>query len=169
MAASANATIKSTFFHPQHMLASYHYTDASTHTCAACDRVVTGAGYGCLECGFHIHQACFTMPGSVSFANHRRHELALTRLPASRRCDVCREASHAGRYMYLCAPCNYGVHPRCMPPPPPPPANDRDRGGRAALQVVHAGVHVAHTAHNAHNLVSAVLQAAAIGASCTIK
>ncbi|CAN6168763.1 unnamed protein product [Urochloa humidicola] len=99
---AASATIKDTYFHPQHMLASYNYSDLSTHTCAACERVVTGAGYSCDECDFNIHKACFTMPRTVSFANHsREHELTLTRITGSRFCDVCKETSHAGSYMYL--------------------------------------------------------------------
>ncbi|CAL5085544.1 unnamed protein product [Urochloa decumbens] len=114
MAASATATIKSTYYHPQHMLASYHYSDASTYTCAACERVVTGAGYGCGECGgFHIHKACFTgLPGSFSMS--RSHSFRLTRLDASRPCVICKESSHAGRYMYLCAAFGFYVHPRCV-------------------------------------------------------
>ncbi|OEL15861.1 hypothetical protein BAE44_0023119 [Dichanthelium oligosanthes] len=116
-AASANATIRSTYYHPQHLLAVCHYSDASTHPCAACERVVTGIGYRCSECGFNIHKACFTgLPRSVSLGHHNGHELtcALTRLDASRVCGVCEEASHAGRYMYLCAALDVPVHPRCV-------------------------------------------------------
>ncbi|CAN6206058.1 unnamed protein product [Urochloa humidicola] len=119
---AASATIKSKFFHPLHMLASYHYSE----------RVVTGAGYSCDLCDFNIHKACFTMPGSVSFAQHsHEHELTLTRLTGSRWCDVCKETSHAGSYMYHCAPCNYDLHPRCVPTKTPMPAPNNNMGGGA--------------------------------------
>ena len=111
--AADSAAIKSTFFHPQHLLTRYHYTDASTHSCAACELTVTGAGYSCDECGFNIHEACLSLPLLVDFDGHPGHHLTLTRLGASRWCDACRETSGAGRYMYLCAACNYDVHPRC--------------------------------------------------------
>jgi len=112
-AASATATIRSTYYHPQHMLTSYHYTAASTHPCAACERVVTGAGYSCDECDFNIHKACFTgLPGSICLGRTQSDHgqgllaftLALTRLDAARACRLCEETSRAGRYMYLCAP-----------------------------------------------------------------
>ncbi|CAN6168779.1 unnamed protein product [Urochloa humidicola] len=129
---AASATIKDAYFHPQHMLASYNYSDLSTHTCAACERVVTGAGYSCDECDFNIHKACFSMPRTVSFANHsREHELTLTRITGSRFCDVCKETSHAGSYMYLCMPCDYDLHPRCVPTKTPMPV-----GGAQGDQVV---------------------------------
>ncbi|CAL5061686.1 unnamed protein product [Urochloa decumbens] len=110
----AAATINSTLFHPEHPLKRYHYGEGSTYSCAACELVVTGAGYSCDECDFNIHQACLIgLPGSIAVASHPGHELTLTRLGASRWCDVCEETSHAGAYMYICAACNYDVHPRC--------------------------------------------------------
>ncbi|TVU37996.1 hypothetical protein EJB05_11343, partial [Eragrostis curvula] len=112
--ANASATIKSGFFHPQHPLTRYHYSEASTYPCAACERVVTGTGYRCDECNFNIHEACLGLPGSINFGQHREHELTLGRLGASRGCNVCRETSPAGCYMYHCSPCNYDVHPRCI-------------------------------------------------------
>ncbi|CAN6206063.1 unnamed protein product [Urochloa humidicola] len=179
---AASATIKDPYFHPQHLLASYHYSDASTHTCAACERVVTGTGYGCVKCGFHIHKACFAMPVSVSFAQHsREHELTLTRLKASRLCDVCRETSHAGSYMYVCAPCNYDLHPRCVPTKTPAPVdggaqgrqvvvvvqpkNNRGGGaGKAALTGLHVVSKLAHAAESVCTVVDIVTTLA----SCTI-
>ncbi|RLM87183.1 hypothetical protein C2845_PM04G32330 [Panicum miliaceum] len=178
-AASATATIRSTYHHPQHMLTSYHYSDASTYPCAACERVVTGAGYRCDECDFNIHKACFSLPGSISFAKHsREHDLTLTRLKASRWCDVCKDTSHAGCYMYLCAPCNYDVHPRCVPPTPvaaeddgaqrpPRPQAQQPQGGQVrpnrggdAARAVQTGLHVvsevAHTAESVCTLVDTV-------------
>ncbi|XP_039792790.1 uncharacterized protein LOC120658589 [Panicum virgatum] len=122
-AASATATIRSTYYHPQHMLKSYHYSDASTYPCAACERVVTGAGYSCDECDFNIHKACFTgLPGSICLGRTQSDHgqgllaftLALTRLDAARACRLCEETSRAGRYMYLCAPLEVYLHPRCV-------------------------------------------------------
>ncbi|KAG2646754.1 uncharacterized protein LOC120696225 [Panicum virgatum] len=118
-AASATSTIRSTYYHPQHMLTSYHYTAASTHPCAACERVVTGAGYSCDECDFNIHKACFTgLPGSICLGRQSDQglafTLALTRLAAARACGLCEETSRAGRYMYLCAPMELYLHPRCV-------------------------------------------------------
>ncbi|XP_066396501.1 protein VACUOLELESS GAMETOPHYTES-like [Miscanthus floridulus] len=105
---------KSTFFHQEHLLSRYHYSEASTHSCAACELTVTGAGYSCDECAFNIHEACLSLPLLVDSDGHPGHELTLTRLAgASRWCDAGRETSGAGRYMYLCAACNYDVHPCC--------------------------------------------------------
>ncbi|GJN11058.1 hypothetical protein PR202_ga29221 [Eleusine coracana subsp. coracana] len=112
--ATASATIKSSFFHPQHLLTWYHYSEASTYSCDACERIVIGPGYSCDECNFDIHEACLlTLPGSISFDEHKKHELTLTRLGASRWCDLCKETSHAGSHMYRCVECNFDVHPRC--------------------------------------------------------
>ncbi|CAL5085536.1 unnamed protein product [Urochloa decumbens] len=112
----AAATIKSTLFHPEHPLKIYHYGEGSTYSCAACELRVTGTGYRCHGCNFNIHQACLSLPVSISVACHPGHELDLYRLNAgfSRRCDVCGVTSHAGAYMYICAACNYDVHPRCQ-------------------------------------------------------
>ena len=60
--AADSAAIKSTFFHPEHLLSRYHYSEASTHSCAACELTVTGAGYSCDECAFNIHEACLSLP-----------------------------------------------------------------------------------------------------------
>ncbi|TVU38018.1 hypothetical protein EJB05_11365, partial [Eragrostis curvula] len=114
MAADANARIVCHFYHPQHLVASYSYSEASTCSCAACECIVTGAGYRCEECDFNIHEACYQgLPLSATFDKHKEHDFTLTLLGSSWRCAVCNESSHAGRYMYLCQPCNYGVHPRC--------------------------------------------------------
>ncbi|RLN34961.1 hypothetical protein C2845_PM03G12620 [Panicum miliaceum] len=177
-AASATATIWSTYYHPQHMLASYHYSDASTYPCAACERVVTGAGYSCDECDFNIHEACLSLPGSISFAKHNRdHDLTLTRLKASRRCNVCKETSHAGCYMYLCAPCNYDVHLRCVPTPVPSSPNvgptrtgPAEQPAACAVQTgLHAVSEVAHTAESVCTLVDTVSEVAHTAESvCTL-
>ncbi|XP_062186563.1 protein VACUOLELESS GAMETOPHYTES-like [Phragmites australis] len=122
----------SNFFHPQHSVVSYNYDDgSSTYNCAACKRIVTGTGYRCDECDFNIHEACFSLPRSISFDQHPEHKLTLTRLTASRSCEVCKDTSHEGRYLYRCVPCSFHVHPRCIPalddgaqhqqPSPPPP------------------------------------------------
>ncbi|CAL5085554.1 unnamed protein product [Urochloa decumbens] len=176
MAASANATIKSTYFHPQHMLASYHYSDASTYPCAACERVVTGAGYSCDECDFNIHKACLSMPGSFFFATHsREHELTLTRLTASRWCDVCRETSRAGCYMYVCAPCNYDLHPRCVPTKMPAPIDGGAQGRRQVVQpnngggnAVVTGLHVVSGLADAAESVFSLVDIVSTLFSCTI-
>jgi hypothetical protein len=116
MAADATAaTIKSPFFHPQHFLT--RYSEASTYPCAACERV-TGTLYRCDECNFNIHEACLTLPGSISFDQHTKkkdHLLTLTHLGTSRCCDVCKITSAVGSYMYQCAQCDFDVHPRCTP------------------------------------------------------
>ncbi|CAN6206051.1 unnamed protein product [Urochloa humidicola] len=102
-------------FHPEHPLKKYHYGEGSAYSCAACELRVTGTGYRCDGCNFNIHEACLSLPVSISAACHPGHELDLYRLNAgiSRCCDVCKEASHAGDYMYICLACNYDVHPRC--------------------------------------------------------
>ncbi|CAN6363720.1 unnamed protein product [Urochloa humidicola] len=117
--ASATATIRSDYFHPQHMLAAYHYSNASTHTCDACELAVTGAGYRCDECNFHIHKACFTrpLPGSLSLGGEAHDpNWALTRLDSTRPCFLCEETSDAGRYMYMSRASDgiVCVHPRCV-------------------------------------------------------
>ncbi|KAG2646747.1 uncharacterized protein LOC120696224 [Panicum virgatum] len=111
--AGATTTIRSSLFHAQHPLNQYHYAEGSAYRCDACELRITGIGFRCGECDFDIHAACLGLPVSISLAKHsREHDLTLTRLKASRWCDVCKETSHAGCYMYLCAPCNYDVHPR---------------------------------------------------------
>ncbi|OEL31088.1 hypothetical protein BAE44_0007893, partial [Dichanthelium oligosanthes] len=106
--------ITSAYFHPQHCLAFYDYDGASTnYPCATCEHVITGIGYRCDECDFNIHESCLGLPESVSFAEHSQHELTVTSIGASRWCDLCKEMSHAGNYMYLCTLCNYNVHPKC--------------------------------------------------------
>ncbi|XP_062190179.1 protein VACUOLELESS GAMETOPHYTES-like [Phragmites australis] len=161
--AAANATIRSTFFHPQHMLAAYHYSEASTHPCAACERVVTGTGYRCGECDFNIHEACLSLPQRVNFDGHPGHALTLIRLGANRWCDLCEETSLAGRYMYLCEPCNFDVHPRCttlvaqpqrqqpqpQPQPQPPRGAHRSRGAFRVLKAsLKIGIHLVHLIDN---------------------
>ncbi|GJN11059.1 hypothetical protein PR202_ga29222 [Eleusine coracana subsp. coracana] len=115
MEATNNATVKSTFYHPQHLLSSFQYsgTGSSIYACAVCELRVTGTGYRCESCDFNIHESCFRLPQSHSAADRHPHELTLTRLDASQRCDLCKETSHVGRYLYCCAPCNYAIHPRC--------------------------------------------------------
>ncbi|XP_062188190.1 protein VACUOLELESS GAMETOPHYTES-like [Phragmites australis] len=131
----APATARS-FFHPQHLVVSYNYDGSSTYDCAACKRIVTGTGYRCDECDFNIHEACFSLPRSISFDQHPEHKLTLIRLTASRCCDVCKGPSHDGSYLYRCVPCSFDVHPRCMPPlddgaqpqqqQPPPQGQERN-------------------------------------------
>jgi hypothetical protein len=108
--AADSAAIKSTFFHPEHLLSRYHYSEASAHSC---ELIVTGAGYSGDECDFNIHEACLSLPLLADLDGHPGHHLTLTRLQgASRWCDACRETAGAGRYMYLCAACNCdGVKP----------------------------------------------------------
>ncbi|GJN33047.1 hypothetical protein PR202_gb21604 [Eleusine coracana subsp. coracana] len=116
MEAANNATVKSSFYHPQHLLSYFQYsgTGSSIYACAACELRVIGTGYRCELCDFNIHESCFTkLPPSHSADDRHPHELTLTRLDASQRCDLCKETSHMGRYLYRCAPCNYAVHPRC--------------------------------------------------------
>ena len=79
--AADSAAIKSTFFHPEHLLSRYHYSEASTHSCAACELTVTGAGYSCDECAFNIHEACLSLPLLEDLDGHPGHELTLTPLP----------------------------------------------------------------------------------------
>jgi hypothetical protein len=116
-AATGTATVKSAFFHPQHLLTRYR--EAPSYPCAACERVVTGTlYYRCDECNFNIHEACLlTLPESISFDQHTKkdHLLTLTHLGASRCCDVCKVTSAVGSYMYQCAQCDFDVHPRCTP------------------------------------------------------
>ncbi|TVU37981.1 hypothetical protein EJB05_11328, partial [Eragrostis curvula] len=110
---AASVTVKSTY-HPQHLLVQSLYAGSSVYVCAACELRVTGTGYGCEECGFSIHEACIKLlDQSHALELHPQHELTLTRLDASRSCDLCKETSHAGRYLYRCVPCDYAVHPRC--------------------------------------------------------
>ncbi|KAJ1291829.1 hypothetical protein BS78_02G346800 [Paspalum vaginatum] len=128
-------TIESTFWHPEHLLAKYHYSEASMFSCAACELIVTGSGYSCDECNFNIHEECFTgLPTSITIPQHR-HQLSLCRLcpGASRSCDVCGVTSHAGRYVYHCAMCDYNVHPRCRSLVPQ--RRRRNGGTRQAIKV----------------------------------
>ncbi|CAN6168767.1 unnamed protein product [Urochloa humidicola] len=145
----AVATIWNTFFHPQHILTSYHYNQAWMCPRAACECVITGMGYRCGLCNFNIHAACLSLPQHISFGRHR---LTLTLLGGSRWCDFCRETSHAWRYAYLCGTCNFGMHPRCLfliarPEPQPPPPSERSarrRNQYGPSFLIRMGLQAAH-------------------------
>ncbi|KAF8668718.1 hypothetical protein HU200_051903 [Digitaria exilis] len=168
MAAAGSSTVQGTHFHPQHTLTAYHYSEASTYHCAACELVVTGVGYSCDGCGFDIHGEClraFEAAGRISFSLHPAHALTLTCLAAAgggHCCGVCERASPAGDYMYICEPCGYGVHPMCVVKVVSQQASQQRRGrGRRAMHTV------GYTAHTVHRLVDLVITLAQVGA-CTI-
>jgi hypothetical protein len=161
--AATGATIKSTLFHPEHPLKRYNYGKASSYFCNACELMVTGTGYSCGGCDFDIHESCLGLPGFMSASDMRHshlHGLTLVRLRASRYCDVCRETSRAGSYMYLCPPCNYDVHPRCVTSLVAHAHRGRPR--RSTLdETLH---HLPHVVHGAH----AVMEVVASSGACTI-
>ncbi|KAF0909261.1 hypothetical protein E2562_032971 [Oryza meyeriana var. granulata] len=110
---AASATCK---LHAGHSLTKHHYGgERPACVCALCERIIAGAGYRCGgECGgFNVHESCLSLPMRVAFDQHPAHALELSLLTASRWCDACRVASHAGRCMYRCAACGFDVHPRC--------------------------------------------------------
>lgn len=137
---------RSTFFHPEHSVVSYHYDGTSTYYCAARKLIIIGtAGYRCGKCNFNIHEACFSLPKLTSSEQHPQHKLTLTRLTASRTCDVCKDTSPDGRYLYCCVPCSFDAHPRCVLPQPqqqaaPPPPHAQGRGW--GLNTIFLGIHL---------------------------
>uniref|UniRef100_A0A0E0LN66 Phorbol-ester/DAG-type domain-containing protein n=1 Tax=Oryza punctata TaxID=4537 RepID=A0A0E0LN66_ORYPU len=105
--------------HPAHSLTRHHYggEERPARVCALCERIIAGGatGYRCGECGgFDAHEACLSsLPMRVAFDGHPAHELTLSLLTASRWCDACRVASHAGCCVYRCEACDFDVHARC--------------------------------------------------------
>ncbi|XP_066342497.1 uncharacterized protein [Miscanthus floridulus] len=105
------------FSHPQHELklrTKYHLP----RLCDLCGEKLTGSGYSCHHrlCGFDLHEECAKYPETLSsFFAHPWHDLTLARTDDDGRrvCDLCREEVPAGVFLYHCAPCGFGVHPRC--------------------------------------------------------
>lgn len=135
---AANATmLKSDIFHPEHPLKRYRYGEGTNYSCAACEHLIVagGIGYSCDDCNFNIHEACLKLPKLINLDKHSQHRLTLTLLGASRWCDLCKETSHAGAYIYHCGPCNYDVHPRCTALVDAPALLPRQQGGTTPAQL----------------------------------
>uniref|UniRef100_A0A0E0AMJ7 Phorbol-ester/DAG-type domain-containing protein n=1 Tax=Oryza glumipatula TaxID=40148 RepID=A0A0E0AMJ7_9ORYZ len=145
---AASVTCK---LHPGHSLTRHHYGGEEGHACvcALCERIIAGAGYRCGECGgFDAHEACLSLPMRVAFVGHPAHELTLSLLTASRWCDACRVASHAGCCVYRCVACDFDVHARCTSLLDGEQQHGRKRGvarrvGMAALRMGLFGLRVA--------------------------
>uniref|UniRef100_A0A0E0EE83 Phorbol-ester/DAG-type domain-containing protein n=1 Tax=Oryza meridionalis TaxID=40149 RepID=A0A0E0EE83_9ORYZ len=145
---AASVTCK---LHPEHSLTRHHYGgEGHACVCALCERIIAGAGYRCGEqCGgFDAHEACLSLPMRIAVVEHPAHELTLSLLTASRWCDACRVASHAGCCVYRCVACDFDVHARCTSLLDGEQQHGRKRGvakrvGMAALRMGFFGLRVA--------------------------
>ncbi|KAK3125660.1 hypothetical protein QOZ80_7BG0608070 [Eleusine coracana subsp. coracana] len=106
------------FVDPNHLLTETEYNDNSTHTCDICLLELAGhAGYGCTDCGIHIHKACADQFEKFTNFFADRHRLKLIRTPPGsfmhHVCDLCKEKCPPSSFVYRCDECNFDLHPLC--------------------------------------------------------
>lgn len=102
-------------FHSQHPLVLSKAPDGYFH-CGACRKKSTGFAYCCSECKFYLDVGCASLNPTLK---HPRHEHSLAyfkesmddRLP----CNAC--GKRCRRDLYLCVPCDFRLHPDCLPLP----------------------------------------------------
>ncbi|KAK7829581.1 hypothetical protein CFP56_028986 [Quercus suber] len=99
--------------HPKHSLILFaewkRVCDKEYSKCEVCKEFLEEYTYGCSHCNFNLHSKCATLPLTIET---EVHDHPLTRMWKSIKftCDLC---GKEGNVPFLCAPCNFCIHPSC--------------------------------------------------------
>ncbi|KAG7552654.1 Zinc finger PHD-type [Arabidopsis thaliana x Arabidopsis arenosa] len=101
--------------HQKHFLQLVAVDYNRTRKCYCCDDVLKGTFYCCLPCDFAMNMVCVEKPAALSIDHPKWHEHTLALFPrrAFLTCNLCSLAD-AGSPLYMCPPCDFVVHLRCI-------------------------------------------------------
>ena len=99
--------------HPKHSLILFaewkRVCDKEYSKCEVCKEFLEEYTYGCSHCNFNLHSKCASLPLTIET---EVHDHPLTRMWKSIKftCDLC---GKEGNVPFLCASCNFCIHPSC--------------------------------------------------------
>lgn len=97
-------------FSHRHPLDAFEVQDKK---CMICFENLDGQSYGCVPCGFLIHESCRKLPQQQTqhpFHPHRGHGLSLVYKDILD-CEAC--LSMTSFFVYHCVKCGFCLHPQC--------------------------------------------------------
>ncbi|XP_010454360.1 PREDICTED: uncharacterized protein LOC104736127 [Camelina sativa] len=101
--------------HPKHSLQLVLLKGKGTRECYCCDEDLLRIFYYCFACDYAMNIACVEKPRvlSIDYPKWHEHTLALFPRNTSLTCSVC-ALSHTSCPFYICPPCDFVVHQRCV-------------------------------------------------------
>ncbi|ESQ40236.1 hypothetical protein EUTSA_v10015515mg, partial [Eutrema salsugineum] len=103
--------------HPKHslQLVSQKKKNRSSRKCFCCDEDLDKIFYYCEACDYAMNIVCADIPPVKTIHHPKWHDHALSLFPrrAFLTCNVCALAD-ASSPIYMCPPCDFVVHLRCM-------------------------------------------------------
>ncbi|GLT44706.1 hypothetical protein SLA2020_185910 [Shorea laevis] len=88
-----------------------HFIEPQDQSCFACEELISGPVYCCIDCSFFLHQKCFELPVEIKHPSHRKHSLTLLPKPPPHpkkcSCHLCTKAFKG--FIYYCSLCDFGI------------------------------------------------------------